>query len=82
MVNVQQGDIAGLQAAILMVIFGSVLVASFLGFGLHRMMSEPIRRLADQASAVLAGAPALADSEANVAASADGSGWWQPRSRR
>ena len=70
-VNVQQGDIAGLQAAILMVVFGSVLVASFLGFGLHRMMSEPIRRLADQASAVLAGAPALAGSEANVAASAD-----------
>jgi two-component system cell cycle response regulator len=70
-VNVQQGDIAGLQAAILMVVFGSVLVASFLGFGLHRMMSEPIRRLADQASAVLAGAPALAGSEANVATSAD-----------
>jgi diguanylate cyclase (GGDEF)-like protein len=70
-VNVEQGDIAGLQAAILMVVFGSVLVASFLGFGLHRMMSEPIRRLADQASAVLAGAQTLAGSEANVAASAD-----------
>ncbi len=70
-VNVLQGDIAGLQAAILMVVFGSVLVASFLGFGLHRMMSEPIRRLADQASAVLAGAPALAGSEASVPTSAD-----------
>jgi len=69
-VNVLQGDIAGLQAAILMVVFGSVLVASFLGFGLHRMMSEALGRLADQASAVLAGAPVLAGSESNVPTSA------------
>ena len=55
-----QGDIASLQIAIMIVLLGSVIVASLLGFGLARAVWEPIRRLADQASAVLAGAPELA----------------------
>jgi two-component system cell cycle response regulator len=55
-----QGDVAGLQYAILIVLFGSVVAASLLGFGLARAISEPIRRLADQASAVVAGSPELA----------------------
>src|SRR5207302_2162573 len=44
----------------LIVLFGSVVVASLLGFGLARAISEPIRRLADQATAVVAGTPELA----------------------
>jgi two-component system, cell cycle response regulator len=55
-----QGDIASLQYAILVVLFGSVVAASLLGFGLARAISEPIRRLADQANAVVAGSPELA----------------------
>jgi diguanylate cyclase (GGDEF)-like protein len=70
-ISVLQGDVAGLQTAILMVLFGSVLAASLMGFGLARMISEPIRRLADHASAVLAGSPALAGREGDVADSAD-----------
>jgi diguanylate cyclase (GGDEF)-like protein len=57
-----QGDIAGLQNAIMIVLLGSVIVASLLGFGLARAVWEPIRRLANQASAVLAGSPELAAS--------------------
>ena len=55
-----QGDIAGLQNVIMIVLLGSVVVASLLGFGLARAVWEPIRRLADHANAVLAGAPGLA----------------------
>ena len=46
----------------MIVLLGSVIVASLLGFALARAVWEPIRRLADQASAVLAGAPELAAS--------------------
>jgi diguanylate cyclase (GGDEF)-like protein len=48
-----EGDVGGLRSAILIVVFGSVLVATLLGFGLARIVSEPIRRLADEAVAVL-----------------------------
>src|SRR5439155_15481764 len=55
-----RGDVATLQNVILFVLVGSVLVVSLLSFGLARAVSEPIRRLADQASAALAEAPVLA----------------------
>lgn len=54
-----QGDIAALQDAILIVLFGAVVVATLLGFGMARVVAEPLRRLADQASAVLAGSAEL-----------------------
>jgi two-component system, cell cycle response regulator len=55
-----QANVSDLRNAILLVLFGSVLVATLLGFGLARLVAEPLRRLASQASAVLAESPGLA----------------------
>jgi two-component system, cell cycle response regulator len=55
-----QGDVTGLRDAVLLVLFGSVLIATGLGYAMARAVSEPIRRLADQASAMLADSPELA----------------------
>ncbi len=46
-------NVGSLQEAILLVLAGSVVIATILGYGLARLIAEPIRRLADQASAAL-----------------------------
>jgi diguanylate cyclase (GGDEF)-like protein len=51
----QAGDVAFLRDEILLVLFGGIAVASLLGYGLAQRISEPLRRLAQQASSVLPG---------------------------
>src|SRR5439155_22231305 len=49
------GDVAFLRDEILLVLFAGIAVATLLGYGLAQRISEPLRRLAQQASSVLPG---------------------------